>query len=166
MPNELVGVNSSQMTVKPTEWRSVGLVGMRFWIVRVRVRVHVVAVTVRMRMLMDSASTQMARTKVAQHSRQVHDAQQDQHQPDGEFHRQSDARGNHPTEEDDAAAYNQNREGVAQTPRGADRRGAGRCLLARDDCRHRDDVIGIGCVAHSEEKSQHHEGESCHEDID
>jgi hypothetical protein len=89
-----------------------------------------------------------------EHSAQVHDTEQDQHEPDGELHRQPDPGRDDPAEQDDAASDHQDSQGVPQAPERADQRRSRRTPVAGHDGRHRDDMIGVGGVAHAEEEPQ------------
>ena len=85
---------------------------------------------------------------------EIHDAEQDEHQADGKFHRESDARRNYPAEQNDRAAYGENRQCVAHAPESADHRGVLDAAMPRDNGGHGDDVIRIRGMPHAKEKSQ------------
>ena len=88
-----------------------------------------------------------------QDSSEVQDAEQNEHQSHGQLHAEAEAGGNHNLEEDDGDADDEDGERVAKAPHGADKSGLADVPLFADDGGHRDHVIGIGGVAHSEDKA-------------
>ena len=93
-------------------------------------------------------------------TREVENAEQNEHQADGKFQGQAGARRNHQTEENDGGPDDSNREGVAAAPEDADSAGFGDGALAADDSGNGNDMIGIGGVAHAEKKTDRKNGEA------
>jgi len=91
---------------------------------------------------------------------EIEDPEKNEHEADGKFHGQSDARGNNDVEEDDRCTDEDDGDGVAQSPECTDERGFGEGAFAADDGGDGDDVVGIGSMAHAEEKSDDENGES------
>jgi hypothetical protein len=83
---------------------------------------------------------------------EIQNAEQNQHQPHREFHGQTDARGNHHLKKNDGGAYQNNGDGVTQSPKRADQRGLGQGTFAAHDRGDRDDVVGIRGMAHAEKE--------------
>ncbi len=84
--------------------------------------------------------------------------EKDQHQTDGEFHRESYAHGDGEPEEDNSSADQEDRERMAYAPKDADQRGLHDGALAANDGGDGDDVIGIGGMAHAEDKTDRENG--------
>src|SRR5271155_3786896 len=134
---------------------------MSFGIVFVRMSVSVITVTVRVRMSLPRYS-RPRRKRVGyplKHAGQVQDTQENQHQADGKFHRKTDARWNHPAEQDDSAAHQEDRERMTHTPKCANQRGVADLSISGNDGCNGDYVVGVGGVAHSEEEAQRDDGE-------
>ena len=90
---------------------------------------------------------------------EIQDAEEDQHQADGKFHRQADAGGDGEAEEDDGGADDENRQCVADAPEDADPAGFQDGAFAADDGGDGDDVVGIGGVAHAEDEADAENGQ-------
>ena len=95
----------------------------------------------------------------AHHAAEVHQPQNDQHEPHGQFHCEAEARGDDYAEKNDGGADEQNGDGMTDAPEDAYERGVADIALAADDGGYRDHVIGIGGVAHAKKKSQRNDGE-------
>lgn len=93
-------------------------------------------------------------------SSEVENAEENEHQSDGKFHRETDTRRNDPVEENDGAADNGDGDGVPQTPEGANESCLGESAFTGDDGGDRDDVIGVGGVTHAEEESDDEDGDA------
>src|SRR5215469_3246294 len=91
---------------------------------------------------------------------EVEHAEQNQHQAHGEFHSQAGAGRDDDAEENDGAADNGDRQGMATAPKNADQAGFQDGTLPADDCRNGNDMVGIGGVAHPEKKTDYKNGES------
>jgi len=91
---------------------------------------------------------------------QVQDAEQDQHESDGEFHGEADAGGDGESEQDDAGADCENGERVTDAPKDADPASFCDGAFAADDGRDGDDVVRVGGMTHAEEKSYGENGEA------
>jgi hypothetical protein len=94
----------------------------------------------------------------------IEHAEQNQHQADGKFHGQADAHWNYEAKENDAGADGDDGERVAATPENADESGFGNGALAADDGGDGDHVIGVGGMAHAQEKADGQNGESAGQD--
>src|SRR5262249_42881519 len=90
----------------------------------------------------------------SQETSDVDNTENDQHDSDRKFQAEAESRRNYQVEEDDCGAYEEDGYCGAESPEGADNRRAGKFLLATEDSCDRDDVVGIGGVAHPEEKSE------------
>lgn len=129
--------------------------------VHVRMSVNVIAVTVGVRMnrYLTLASVKLRCRHGMCEADQIPDSQQDQHEAYRKLHGQTDTRGDHKIKENDGAAYDKDRQRVAKSPENADQGGALGASLLGDNCGYRDYMVGIGGVPHSEEKSDHDDGE-------
>jgi hypothetical protein len=114
-PHGLIEAEAAEMAVEPTERRLRRRVRMRFGVVLVRMSVNVIAVAVRVRMgcAGNSSDGRKRLRHPLEYAGEVQEAQKDQHQADRKLHREADARGNHPAEEDDSASHDENCERVA-----------------------------------------------------
>ncbi len=90
---------------------------------------------------------------------EVEDAEGDQHQGDGELHGQADGRRDDDVEDDDQYADQRDGDGVAESPQGTDQRAVQEAAAAIEDGRDGDHVVGIGRVAHAEQKAEAGEGQ-------
>ena len=97
--------------------------------------------------------------RAAENASEIQDAEQNQHEADGQFHAQAEARRDRELEQNDGRADGENRERVSQSPESADQSGVQHGAFAADDGGHGHDVIGIGGVPHPQKKSQQHDGE-------
>ena len=100
----------------------------------------------------------VGRADRAPHPCQGENAEQDQHDADREFHRQTEPRRNDDPEHDDRCTDRHDRDGVSYAPGGADQRRARHAALAADDRRDGDDVVGVGRMPHPEEEAEKQEG--------
>src|SRR5579883_833292 len=132
---------------------SIGLVGMgvhvRFAPVVMHVRVHNARAVLRRETLGDPACG----------ASEVEYSEQDQHQPDRQFHPQRDARRDRKIEDDDPGPDQHDRDRVSQSPEHADHPGMAHALLAGDDRRYCNDVVGVGGVAYAQQKTDSDDGE-------
>jgi len=94
----------------------------------------------------------------AAHPCQGENTEQDQHDADGEFHRQTELWRDDDPEHDDRRADRHDRDGVPDAPGGADQRRAHHAALATDDRRNGDHVVGVGRMPHPEEEAEKQEG--------
>ena len=91
---------------------------------------------------------------------EIEDAEQNEHEADGELHGESDARRDDQVKQDDGGTDEDDGDGVAESPESANQRGFGEGTLAADNRRDGDDMIGIGGMAHAEEKADDENGEA------
>ncbi len=127
--------------VEPRQRRVLLGVPVRTGAMTVRVLVHVVAVRMRVIVEVERMSTRDARMGVGGADRAAHPCQgenteQDQHDADGEFHRQTELWRDDDPEHDDRRADRHDRDGVPDAPGGADQRRAHHAALATDDRRN------------------------------
>jgi hypothetical protein len=85
---------------------------------------------------------------------QIEGAEQNEHEADGELHRQTEAGRDDQGEEDDSRSDGEDSDGVADAPEGADDGCASEPFFAGDDGGDGDDVVGVGGVAHAEEEAE------------
>ena len=90
---------------------------------------------------------------------EIEHAEDDQHQSDCQFHGQPEARWHVRIEEDDRCPDQQDRDGVTKSPKEANQARASDASLPADDRAHRDDVVSVGCVAHSQEEPEGRDGD-------
>ena len=129
----------------------------------VRVPVHVVAVRMQVIVEVERMSAGDARMGVGRADRLAHpcqgeNAEQDQHDADGELHRQTEPWRDDDLEHDDRHADRHDRDGVPDAPGGADQRRARHAALATDDRRNGDDMVGVGRMPHPDEEAEKQEG--------
>ena len=115
--------------------------------VRRRPRVHVNARAVMMH---------VRRTGRALPRRQIDRAQPeaDQHYRDAEFERRRHRRRHLRAQQDEDRADRDQREGVSQSPAGAEKRRLVAAAFAGDQCRHRGEVIRFERVPHAEQRAE------------
>ena len=85
---------------------------------------------------------------------QIEDAEQDEHQADGQLHGETDARRNDDVEENDGRAHAEDGDGVADAPERSDHTCLADAPLAADDGGNGDDVVRVCGMAHAKDKSQ------------
>src|ERR1700760_3792016 len=91
---------------------------------------------------------------------EIEDAEKYKHQADGEFHGEADARRDHNVKHNDGSADEDDGDGMAQSPKGADEGGLRERAFARNDGGDRDHMIGVSGMAHAEEKANKQDGEA------
>ena len=96
---------------------------------------------------------------VLERTGQAEEPQDDQHHANRQLQRQPHPWGNDPSEQDDARADDHDRECVPHPPERTDHRRPTAPPVPSHDGGDRDDMIGIGRVAHAEEESQDDDGE-------
>jgi hypothetical protein len=130
-------------------------------------RMPVQIVTVRMEVIVDvevlyAGNARMRINRPAHaadaHARQGEDAEQDEHDADGKFHRHGKPRRNDDPEHDDRTADRHDGDGVPDAPSGGDQRRPRHAALATDDCRNGDYVVGVGRMPHPQEEAEKKEG--------
>ena len=104
-------------------------------------------------------SRSKARCNPLSEAGQVENSEQDQHQPDGQLHRQTDPRRNHQVEKNNRSTDCENRDGVTDSPEDSDQACVANALLSTDDSSDGNHVIGVGGMPHSEKKTQRDDGE-------
>ncbi len=130
------------------------VVSMRFPRVAMGVAVYVVPVAVGMLMNDSSLLKRLRdRTRRAQEASNIHHAKDNQHQSHGQFHGEPNPCGNHNIKENDDSADGEDGKSVTNSPEDAGHRRFQKIALVADDRGHRNDVVGIGSVAHPEKKS-------------
>lgn len=87
----------------------------------------------------------------------IQNAEEDEHQADGELHGEADARRDDDAEENDGGADGENGKCVAESPKNPDEGRVADAPLAADDGGDGDDVVGIGSVAHAQEETENHD---------
>jgi len=159
-PNDLIDSETTEDAIHPADGR--GVLGMTvfFRAVAVRMTVNVVTVAVRVR-VKRAVRRRECFGDPAHHSGEIQNSQKNQHQADGEFHGKADSCGDDNSEKDDGGADDEDRDGVAKAPEGADYGGVADAALAAHDGGHRDYVIGVGGMAHAEEEAKSDNGEEC-----
>jgi hypothetical protein len=160
-PHDLIETEPAEMAIEPAQRCLLWCVWMSFGVVLVRMSMNVIsmAMWVRMSEPRYSAGRRERVGNPLEHAGQVKDAQKNQHQADGKFHRETDARWNDPAEQNNSAAHQQDRKRVAHAPNGANQRGVADLSVSRDDGCNGDDVVRVGGVPHSEEEAERDDGE-------
>ncbi len=87
-------------------------------------------------------------------TKQIHQAQSNQHKAYGKLHPKPQPGRNNQLEKDNSRAHHNNRQRMADPPEHTCQGCPRQVALAADDCCYRDDMIRIGGVPHPEEKSQ------------
>jgi len=90
----------------------------------------------------------------AHHAGKIQDAQKNEHEANRKLHRKAEARRNNDAEQNDERSDQENCDGMAESPKDADERGAANGALAAHDGSHGDDVISVRRMAHAEKESQ------------
>src|ERR1700757_106988 len=114
----------------------------------------IMLVTMRVHQAAMALVWRMAVRDPLRNARQVEDAEHDQHQTDGQFHGETDAWRNDHIEKNDGCADTEYGEGVPNAPKDANDSRLPDGALAADNGRNSDDVIGIGGVAHTQNKAE------------
>jgi hypothetical protein len=91
--------------------------------------------------------------------REIQSSQQNQHQADGKFHRETNSCRNHKPEQDDCRTNSENRDRVTQAPERANQRRLADASLTAHNGRYGDDMVRISRVAHAEKKTKRKDGE-------
>jgi hypothetical protein len=125
---------------------------LRLMAVRVRVNVVTVAVHVGVEEIWRGCIVSLRHR--SQKAPNVSDPEHDQHHADGEFHAKAKSRRNDQVEEDDCGSDQEDRYGVPESPESADQCRSRELLLTAENGGDSNDVVGIGCVAHAEEKAE------------
>ena len=89
----------------------------------------------------------------AQKAGYIHHAQDNQHHGDAQLHAETDASRNDEIEKNDARADHQDGESVANAPKCSNQGRPHAIALITDDGRDRNDVVGVGGMAHPQKKS-------------
>ena len=84
-------------------------------------------------------------------------AKQDQHDADGEVHRQAELWRNDDPEHDDCRSDRHDRDSVPDAPGRADQHRARHAVLATDDRRNGNHVVGVGRMPHPEQEAENEE---------
>src|SRR2546426_2072249 len=87
-------------------------------------------------------------------TKQIHQAQSNQHEAHGKLHPESQPGRNNQLEKDNSRAHHKNRQRMPDPPKHTRQGGPRQVPLAADDGCYRDDMIRIGGVPHSQEKTQ------------
>ena len=151
--------------VEPRQRRVLVGVTVRAGAVPVRMPVQIVAVGMEVIVDVEVMYAGNARMRIGRHARAAHahacqgeDAEQDEHDADGKFHRHGEPRRNDDPEHDDCNADRHDGDGVPDAPSGADQRRACHAALATDDCCNGHYVVGVGRMPHPEEEAEKQEG--------
>jgi hypothetical protein len=121
---------------------------------------HVLAVAVKVRV--DKRSLRRGHKTVrniADKTGEIHEAEHDQHESDGELHPQADARRDHQSEEDDSGSHHQDGQRMSDAPAEAGQRCPPGFPLLGNDSGDGNDVIGIGGMPYAQNESQSEDGE-------
>ena len=89
------------------------------------------------------------------------DAEQDKHNRNPKFHRESKPGWYGDLEDDDRGADHQHRQRVAESPYDADSCGRADAMFAAQDGGDRDYVVRIGCMAHSQQQPEQRNSQGC-----
>src|SRR5271167_1129160 len=119
--------------------------------------VHVVPVDVMMRVRYTILSGGESVSNPSQDSCQIQDAQHNQHDGHGKFHGQPHPRWDDYAEQNDDGTHHEDSEGVSQSPEHSNQRRLTRRPLTADDGAHSDDMVGIGCVTHTQKEAQQYD---------
>lgn len=117
-PHGLIETNLAEMSIEPAQWRLLRRVRVGFGFMLVRMSMNVIAVTMRVRMGRRRYSDGW-RKRVGnplERAGQVKNAEENQHQADGEFHGETDARRDNPAEQNNSASHQEDGERVAYSP--------------------------------------------------
>src|SRR6266571_8155373 len=87
-------------------------------------------------------------------TKQIHQAQSNQHEAHGKLHPESQPGRNNQLEKDNSRAHHKNRQRMPDPPEHTRQSCPGQVALAADDCCYRDHMIRIAGVPHSQEKTQ------------
>jgi len=116
-PHALIESNLAEMSIEPAQWRLLRRVRVSFGFMFVRMSMNVVAVTMRVRMgRRYSDGWRKCVGNPLERAGQVKNAEENQHQADGEFHGETDARRNNPAGQNNSASHQEDGERVAYSP--------------------------------------------------
>src|SRR5258708_38788382 len=124
---------------------------------RVRMRMHYLFLG--LAFLRHAGTVESSKRNGFPESSYIHYSKNDQHDRDGKFHAESNSNWNYQVEENDRGADHEDRQGVANAPKGSNQRGTSLVLLITHDSSDGDHVIGIRGVTHPEKKSYGEDGE-------
>jgi hypothetical protein len=114
----------------------------------------VVCVPMRMHDVIMAVGRRVAVCDALHDACKVEDAEQDEHQTDGQFHGETDARWNDHIEKNNGSADTEDGDRMADAPEDANDSRLPNAALATHDRGNSDDVVGIRGVTHAKNKSQ------------
>src|SRR5882724_933969 len=128
---------------------------MRFRSVSVGVAMNVVAMGMRMRVqdFRTHAGLSYYRPRRRHESRDIHDAEKDQHQCHRKLHAQANACWDHHVKENDDGAHHKDRKSMPHAPESAGQSSARKLSLARNNRGDGKYVVGICGMAHAQKKT-------------
>jgi glycine C-acetyltransferase len=159
-PKKLIKPKPPQHPLKSAPWRLVRLnrvqvhVDLRAVAVNVLVNDAVMLVTMRVHHAALLVVRRIAVGDALRHPGQVQNAEQNQHQPDGQLHREADARWNDNVEQNNRGADTEDGDGVANPPQHANHARLPDAPLPADDRGNGNHMVGVRGMAHAEDKSQ------------
>ena len=128
----------------------------------VAMRMHVRLASVPVHVLVDHSGAVLGSKAFRDPSRsaaEIQHAQEDQHQPDRQFHGQPKAWRDRQVEHDDSRADQHNGDGMTETPKHTDHTRMADALLPADNSRDRDHVIGIGGMTDAQQEAHANDGQ-------
>src|SRR5580704_13231231 len=160
----LIQTELAENAVHPADGSGVGSVAVLLGIVSMGVVVNevVMSVGVRMRVSMRVRGISGGRKRLgdpARESREIQEAEKDQHQADGQLHGEAEPGRNDHSKKNNCRADQKNREGMSEAPQHADQSSVSYAALPAHDGGDGDHVVGVGGVTHTEKKSQGDDGE-------
>src|SRR5580692_337304 len=110
-PDDLIETHPAKDAIHPTNWGRILRMTVLLRTVAMGMTVDVVSVSMGVRVMPGPRGGDCFRNP-AHHSRKIQDSQKNQHQPNGEFHGETNSCRNHDAEQDDCGANNENCDGV------------------------------------------------------
>lgn len=92
--------------------------------------------------------------RLFQNTRDVEDAQQDEHPADREFHRQSQSRRDGDMQQNDGRTNKEDRQRMPDAPHCANQRRTDSLALSCDNGGYSDDVVGVKGMAHAQKEPE------------
>ncbi len=156
-----VETEPSKKGVQPMERGLIRQMRVSFGQMTARMRMDILAVSVGVRMHELRAVMAMGKGfgNGPANAGDVPKAKRDQRRAHRQLHAETKPDGNYQMKENDRAADEENRQGVAHSPEKACRRRAGQRAFPADEGGDGDDVVGVGGVAQSEKKTDNNKRE-------
>ena len=157
-PDNLVEPHPAKDAIHPADWGRMLWMSVFFGTVAMGMAVDVVTVSMGMRVEPVSRGCERF-SNPAHHSRKIQNSQKNQHQPNREFHGETNSCWNRDAKQYDRGADNENGDGVTEPPQDTNQCGMANTSLAAHNRGYSNDMVRIGGVAHAKKEAKGNDGE-------